>query len=197
MVGNVLLWIGFSWLKAGYSYYLLWTLQWTNGFHEIGNFFTSWGNTYFFKKDCFKTISYKVKLSRYRHAGNKGERSYSSYSFLTSVLDESQWSASRPDHALAPGKGPSVPIVQEAGWAPELVWTQARWKIVCLCRGWSPGCPAKSVVRHYTDWATLTPGVKLYTKIFLKTLKKNVNILRYLSLQAKFVAYVNRCTATC
>jgi hypothetical protein len=51
-------------------------------------------------------------------------RSYSSYSFLTSVLEESQWSASRPDHALAPGKGPSVPIVQEAGWTPEPVWTQ-------------------------------------------------------------------------
>jgi hypothetical protein len=27
--------------------------------------------------------------------------------------------------ALLPlGKGPPVPIVQEAGWAPELVWTQ-------------------------------------------------------------------------
>jgi hypothetical protein len=26
--------------------------------------------------------------------------------------------------ALAPGKGPLVPIVQEAGWAPEPVWTQ-------------------------------------------------------------------------
>jgi hypothetical protein len=24
----------------------------------------------------------------------------------------------------APGKGPPVPIVQEAGWAPEPVWTQ-------------------------------------------------------------------------
>jgi hypothetical protein len=26
--------------------------------------------------------------------------------------------------ALPPGKGPPVPIVQEAGWAPEPVWTQ-------------------------------------------------------------------------
>jgi hypothetical protein len=31
---------------------------------------------------------------------------------------------SRPGRALAPGKGPPVPIVQEAGWAPEPVWTQ-------------------------------------------------------------------------
>jgi hypothetical protein len=52
------------------------------------------------------------------------ERKYSSYSFTTSALDGNKWSASRPGRALAPGKGPPVPIVQEAGWAPGLVWTQ-------------------------------------------------------------------------
>jgi hypothetical protein len=52
------------------------------------------------------------------------ERRYSSYSFLTSALDGSEWSASRPGRALPPGKGPPVPIVQEAGWASEPVWTQ-------------------------------------------------------------------------
>jgi hypothetical protein len=31
---------------------------------------------------------------------------------------------SRPGRALAPGKGPPVSTVQEAGWAPEPVWTQ-------------------------------------------------------------------------
>jgi hypothetical protein len=35
-----------------------------------------------------------------------------------------EWSASRPGRALPPGKGPPVPIVQEAGWAPEPVWTR-------------------------------------------------------------------------
>jgi hypothetical protein len=35
-----------------------------------------------------------------------------------------EWSASRPDHALPPGKGPPAPIGQEAGWTSELVWTQ-------------------------------------------------------------------------
>jgi hypothetical protein len=35
------------------------------------------------------------------------------------------WSASRPVRALAPGGGPPVSIVQEAGWAPEPVWTQS------------------------------------------------------------------------
>jgi hypothetical protein len=29
-----------------------------------------------------------------------------------------------PGRALAPGKRPPVPIVQEAGWAPEPLWTQ-------------------------------------------------------------------------
>jgi hypothetical protein len=49
---------------------------------------------------------------------------YSSYSFTTSALHGGQWSASRPGRSLPPGKGPLVPIGQEAGWAPELVWTQ-------------------------------------------------------------------------
>jgi hypothetical protein len=34
-----------------------------------------------------------------------------------------EWSASRTGRALLPGKGPPVPIVQEAGLAPEPVWT--------------------------------------------------------------------------
>jgi hypothetical protein len=49
---------------------------------------------------------------------------YSSYSFTASALDGGEWSASRPGRVLPPGKGPPVPIVQEAGRAPELVWTQ-------------------------------------------------------------------------
>jgi hypothetical protein len=37
------------------------------------------------------------------------------------ALDEDEWSASLS------GKEPPVPIKQEAGWAPEPVWTQ-RWR---------------------------------------------------------------------
>jgi hypothetical protein len=59
-----------------------------------------------------------------RHGGAWGERRYSSYSFTSSALDRGEWSASRPGRALPPGKGPPVPIVQEAGWDPEPVWTQ-------------------------------------------------------------------------
>jgi hypothetical protein len=49
---------------------------------------------------------------------------YSSYSFTISSLVGGEWSASRPGRALPPGKGPLIPIAQEAGWAPEPVWTQ-------------------------------------------------------------------------
>jgi hypothetical protein len=43
---------------------------------------------------------------------------YSSHSFSTLALDGGEWSASRPIHALVPGKGPPVPIVQEADQTP-------------------------------------------------------------------------------
>jgi hypothetical protein len=35
-----------------------------------------------------------------------------------------EWSVSHRGHILLLGKGPPVPIVQEAEWASELVWTQ-------------------------------------------------------------------------
>jgi hypothetical protein len=46
------------------------------------------------------------------------------YSFLTSALEGSGLSESRPGH-FTPRKDP-VPIVQEAGWAPGPVWTYAK-----------------------------------------------------------------------
>jgi hypothetical protein len=49
---------------------------------------------------------------------------YSSYSFTTSALDGGEWLESRTGRALPPGKGPPVPIVQEAGWALKPIWTQ-------------------------------------------------------------------------
>jgi hypothetical protein len=47
-----------------------------------------------------------------------------SHSFLTSALEGDEWSAQRPGRALPPGKGPPVPIGEEAGLAPETVWIQ-------------------------------------------------------------------------
>jgi uncharacterized membrane protein len=80
----------------------------------------------------------------------------SCYSFSTSVLDGGEWSASRPGRALPSGKGPPVPIVQEAGWAPEPFWTQRlEEKSFRLCRGSNLDRPViQPVARHYTDWAT-------------------------------------------
>jgi hypothetical protein len=80
----------------------------------------------------------------------RGEEVYSSYSFLTSALDVGEWAASRFGHALPLGKGPRVPMGQEAGWASELVWTQWLEEKSFACAG--DRTPAvQSVVRHYTD----------------------------------------------
>jgi hypothetical protein len=61
-----------------------------------------------------------------------------------------EWSASRPGRALTPGKGPPVPIGQEAGWAPESVWTQRLEERFSVPVGDRTSI-VQSVVRHYTD----------------------------------------------
>jgi hypothetical protein len=68
---------------------------------------------------------------------------YSSYSFTTSALDR-EWSALRPGRALPLGKGPPAPIVPEAEWAPEQVWTEIREKFSCLCRASNLDRPVRS-----------------------------------------------------
>jgi hypothetical protein len=75
-----------------------------------------------------------------------GDRRYSSYSFLTSALEGGEWSASRPGRALPPGKEPPVPIVQEAGWAPE---QRVEEKSSASVGDRTPA--VQSIVRHYTD----------------------------------------------
>jgi hypothetical protein len=54
----------------------------------------------------------------------QGERRYCSYSFTTSALD----GVNDQRHALAElyprEKEPRIPLAQEAGWAPEPIWTQ-------------------------------------------------------------------------
>jgi hypothetical protein len=71
-------------------------------------------------KDCETNASFMflntartascIKLSHYHHAGDKGKRRYSSYSFLTSALDKGEWSASHPGHALSLGKDPQYSL---------------------------------------------------------------------------------------
>jgi hypothetical protein len=97
----------------------------------------------------------KLKLSHYTSWRRLGERRYRSYSFFTSALHGGEWSASRPSRALPPRKGPPLPIVQEAGWAPEPVWTQRlEEKPFRLCRESNLyRLVVQPVARHYTDWA--------------------------------------------
>jgi hypothetical protein len=59
-----------------------------------------------------------------RHGGAWGERSIAPTHSRPRHYMGGEWSASRTGRALPPRKGPPVPIVQEAGWAPEPVWTQ-------------------------------------------------------------------------
>jgi hypothetical protein len=61
-----------------------------------------------------------------------------------------------PRPRFAPGKGPPVPIVQEAGWAWEPVWTQ-RLEEKSFASAGDRIPIVQSVVRHYTDWATPAP----------------------------------------
>jgi hypothetical protein len=63
-----------------------------------------------------------------------------------------EWSASRPGRAFPPRKGPPVPIVQEAGWAPEPVWTQRLEENSSASVG-DRTPVVQSVVSQY-DWAT-------------------------------------------
>ena len=41
---------------------------------------------------------------------------------MNAALEGGEWSAARPGRTLPPGKDP-IPTLQEAGWAPGLVWT--------------------------------------------------------------------------
>ena len=40
---------------------------------------------------------------------------------MTAALEVGEWTAARPGRTLQPGKDP-IPILQEAGWAPESAW---------------------------------------------------------------------------
>jgi hypothetical protein len=64
----------------------------------------------------------EVKLSRKTPMEAQGVRSVAPTHDLGTRWSE--WLASRPGRALPPGKGPPIPIVQEAGCDPEPVWTQ-------------------------------------------------------------------------
>jgi hypothetical protein len=96
----------------------------TTYFLFLSKTFSKTSNVNRLKLSCTPVhIKVKSRLAT-PHGGVSGERRYSSYSFTTSALDGGEWSALRHGRALPHGKGPPLPIVQEAGWVPEPVWTQ-------------------------------------------------------------------------
>jgi hypothetical protein len=60
--------------------------------------------------------------------------------------------SSTPWPHLPPGRS-LVPIVEEAGWAPEAVWMQRlEEKILCLCQGSNPDHPAHSQTLYWQSY---------------------------------------------
>jgi hypothetical protein len=88
----------------------------------------------------FHTI-YKLKLSHLHAMKALGGEEYSSYSFLASTLDGGKWSASRLGPALPRGKDPRYPLYRRLGGPQTGLDTEARGKILCLCRGSNNGRP--------------------------------------------------------
>jgi hypothetical protein len=93
-----------------------------------------------------------------RHAGAKGEKNYSSYSFLTSALDMGEWSASRPNRVSPGERSPDTHWI--GGWVGFSAGldTEARGKRLFLCRGSNPGCPVYS---QWPCWLSYTPQTLL------------------------------------
>jgi hypothetical protein len=70
--------------------------------------------------------------------------------FFTSALDGGEWSAAHPFRFIFGKRGP-VPIVWEAEWAPELVWTL--WNREKSLASTGTRTPAFQPVTHQcTDW---------------------------------------------
>jgi hypothetical protein len=73
-------------------------------------------------KSKSKSKSKKSKCPHACHAGAKGERSYSSYSFLTSALDGGEWSALCPSLTLPQGKIRWTLLVKSGICLSSILW---------------------------------------------------------------------------
>jgi hypothetical protein len=96
----------------------------------------------YFERTTYDTLqSKKVKLSHYHHAGAKGTRRYSSYTFLTSALGGMSGRRHAPAALYSWERTPGTHWI--GGWVSLRAGldTQARVKILCLCWGSNPGHP--------------------------------------------------------
>jgi hypothetical protein len=89
----------------------------------------------------------KLKMSRYCHIGAKGER-HSSYSFLNSVLDGGEWSASRPGRVLPRERTPGTHWI--GGWVGLRAGLDTG-QIKPFASTGDRTPVVQSVVRHHTD----------------------------------------------
>jgi hypothetical protein len=115
-----------QWHPSGYSTFVTKSTTYFNPSNLLVTICTTWSvikSCVFYIYGSCMTLSFFCSPAT-RHGGAWGERRYSSYSFSTSALDGVSGQRHAPAALLPPGKGPPVPIVQEAGWAPEQVWTQ-------------------------------------------------------------------------
>jgi hypothetical protein len=111
-------------------YHILWFyLKWlgilTNFKTQIACFLR-----YFNVSNIFRNGKSQRSSTKHHWRRRWGKKMYSSYSITNLALDGSEWSASLPGRALPPGKRPPLPIVQEAVWVPEPVWTQRLEKTI-------------------------------------------------------------------
>jgi hypothetical protein len=142
---------------------------------------------------CFVSIkSYSCPTTL--HEGAWWEKRYSSYSFLTSALDGGEWSALCPDCPLAPRTGHALPIVQEAGWTPEPIWTQRlEEKSFHGCRGSNPDRPVRSQTLYWLSY----PG-SLRSNTYIKTILLLLTVTIRYKYTAVQVGYrVNRLLRVC
>jgi hypothetical protein len=88
-----------------------------------------------------------------------------------------EWSDSRPD-LFGPGERVPVPVEQEAGWAPELIWTLSR-----RGRLRSFDCPARNLVTVSTSFGRPPTNRLVAVEYFLShgyvlNCKKKICVLR-------------------
>jgi hypothetical protein len=91
----------------------------------------------------------KVKLSRYLHAGAEGERLYSCYSFFTSALDGVSGQRYAPAALYPQQRTPGTLGIRGLVGLRAGLDTEARRKVLCLCRGSNPGHPVCSLTLYW------------------------------------------------
>jgi hypothetical protein len=74
---------------------------------------------------------------------------------MTSALDGGEWSVSRPGRALPQGKDPPYPLHRRLGGSQSRSGHGLEEKSFASAGDRTP--VVKSLVRHYTDWATPAP----------------------------------------